>query len=160
MIAGVFLSWTRSDAFRVTENDAVSQLYCGNPAPAADLNEVFGAVNVLPDGITGLEWRPPELKASTLLPCDFNDQLLQNLGQLVSAGAVVILLAIVALLGLFGPKGVVTRLAALVAAVGLVGFVVVVQLVNVGRPDLGVVVIVAGCVLAFIGGALAKPARG
>ena len=68
-------------------------------------------------------------------------------------------LAVIALLGLFGPKGVVTRLAALVAAIGLVGFVVVVQLVNVGRPDLGVVVVFAGCALAFIGGALAKPAR-
>ena len=151
MIAGVFLSWTNSNSFLVTQGNAESQLYCGNPAPTNDLSEVFGAAAVLPDGITGLEWRPPALKASKLLPCDFDDELLQNLGQLVSAGAVVILLAVIALLGLFGPKGVVTRLAALVAALGLVGFVVVLQLVNVGRPDLGVVVVFAGCVLAFIG---------
>jgi hypothetical protein len=31
--------------------------------------------------------------------------------------------------------------------------------VSVGRPDVGVAVVLAGCVLAFIGGALAKPAR-
>jgi hypothetical protein len=159
MIAGVFLSWTNSNSFLVTQGNAESQLYCGNPAPTNDLSEVFGAAAVLPDGITGLEWRPPALKASKLLPCDFDDELLQNLGQLVSAGAVMIVLAVIALLGLFGPKGVVTRLAALVAGLGLVGFVIVVQLVNVGRPDMGVAVVFAGCVLAFIGGALAKPAR-
>ena len=83
MIAGVFLSWTNSNSFLVTQGNAESQLYCGNPAPTNDLSEVFGAAAVLPDGITGLEWRPPALKASKLLPCDFDDGLLQNLGQLV-----------------------------------------------------------------------------
>src|SRR6478609_3390287 len=78
-----------------------------------------------------------------------------------SAGAAIIVLAVVAMIGLFGPKGRLTRWAAAIAAVIALGFVVsaAINVLLVARIDVGSFVVLAGCVCAFIGGYLA-PKRG
>ena len=119
-------------------------------------------MQVSPD-ITGLEWSLPAIDvasetvaARSAVPAICRTQV----DPLVSAGAVIIVLAALALLGLTGSTGRLTRLAALVAAVGLAAFAVAVGLQpDTGRPGTGVFVIFAGCVIAFIGGLFAKPRR-
>jgi hypothetical protein len=78
-----------------------------------------------------------------------------------SAGAAIIVLAIVAIIGLFGPKGRLTRWAAAIGAVVAAGFLVSVAIntLLIARVDVGSFVVLVGCACAFIGGYLA-PRRG
>ncbi len=78
-----------------------------------------------------------------------------------SAGAVIVVLAIIAMIGLFGPKGRLSRWAAAIGAVIAAGFLVsaAVGVVSVARVDVGSFVVLLGCACAFIGGYLA-PKRG
>jgi hypothetical protein len=140
MIAGVFLAWNTAATLVVTE----------------------GGAQVTPN-ITGLEWDLPTIDAASenVMPGRtlFMD-LPDNIDQLASAGAVILVLAAIAVFGLTGSSGRLTRLAALVAAGGLAVFVVAVALQpDTGRPGPGVFVIFAGCALAFIGGMFARPRR-
>jgi hypothetical protein len=110
---------------------------------------------------TGLRFDIPEVRSitSSVLP-GFPDIDLQEANRLASVGAVIILLGIVAIIGLTGSTGRLTRLAALVAAV-LVLVVAggVLSLEGALRPGEGMFLVLAGCVVAFIGGVLAKPSR-
>ena len=141
MVGGCFLVWNTNAGLQIPEE--------------------FGD-QVAPN-ITGLEWSLPaiDVASESVAPgVQFTD-LPNNLDPLVSAGAVIILLAALVLFGLTGSSGRLTRLAALVAAVGLAAFVVAVQLQpDTGNIGAGVFVIFAGCAIAFVGGLLAKPARG
>ena len=140
MIAGTFLAWNVDTSLEI-------------PAEFGD--------QVSPN-ITGLEWSLPaiDVASEAVLPGVLFRDLPPQVDPLVSAGAVIILLAAVALFGLTGSSGRLTRLAALVAAVGLVAFAVAVGLQQgTGRPGTGVFLIFAGCVVAFIGGLFAKPRR-
>jgi hypothetical protein len=78
-----------------------------------------------------------------------------------SAGAAIVVLAIVAMIGLFGPKGRLSRWAAAIGAVIAAGFLVsaAISVVAVARVDVGSFVVLVGCACAFIGGYLA-PKRG
>jgi hypothetical protein len=78
-----------------------------------------------------------------------------------TAGAAIILAALVAVIGLFGPKGRLTRWAAAIGAVLAAGFVVsaAINTIVVARIDVGSFVVLIGCACAFIGGYLA-PKRG
>jgi len=140
MIAGAFLAW--------------------NVNSRLDIPAELGP-QVSPD-ITGLEWSLPALDVASnaVAPnLQFID-LPNNLDPLVSAGAVIIVLAALAMLGLTGSSGRLTRLAALVAAIGLAAFVVAVKLQDgTGQPGPGVFVIFAGCAIAFVGGLFAKPRK-
>ena len=76
---------------------------------------------------------------------------------LASAGAVIILLAIVMGLGLAARSGWVTQLAAIAGVlfmVLLLGGLLVFGFIR--RPDIGAFMVIIGCVLGFIGGRLAK----
>ncbi|GAA3632429.1 COG1470 family protein [Microlunatus ginsengisoli] len=75
-----------------------------------------------------------------------------------SAGAAVALLAIVMVFGLTGRSGRLTRLAALAAAAVVVGVFVASAFSQQGMliPSWGAIVVVAGCVLGYIGGLLVK----
>lgn len=76
----------------------------------------------------------------------------------LSAGAVVILWAIVMLFGLTGRTGRLIRLAAVLVALGMLGLLVVTLVIGV-LPALvgsGVLVVLTGCVLGFIGGLLVR----
>jgi len=130
-----------------------------------------GASIDIPDGvgdqvspnITGLEWSLPAIDVASngVAPnVEFTD-LPNALDPLVSAGAVVILLAALAIFGLTGSTGRLTRLAALVAAILLAAFAVAVALQDgTGKPSVGLFVIFAGCAIAFVGGLFAKPRKG
>jgi hypothetical protein len=140
MIAGAFLTW--------------------NVGASLEIPSDIGA-QVSPD-ITGLEWSLPaiDVASEAVAPGVLFLDLPNQVDPLVSAGAVIMVLAALALLGLTGSTGRLTRLAALVAAVALAVFVVAVGLQpDTGRPGTGVFVIFAGCVIAFIGGLFAKPRR-
>jgi hypothetical protein len=140
MIAGAFLTW--------------------NVGASLEIPADVGA-QVSPD-ITGLEWSLPaiDVASEAVVPGVLFIDLPNQVDPLVSAGAVIIVLAALALLGLTGSTGRLTRLAALVAAVALAAFVVAVGLQEgTGRPGVGVFVIFAGCVIAFTGGLFAKPRR-
>lgn len=78
-----------------------------------------------------------------------------------TAGAAIILAAVVAIIGLFGPKGRLTRWAAAVGAVLAVGFLVsaAINTIVLARIDVGSFIVLIGCACAFIGGYLA-PRRG
>ncbi|HEY5879825.1 MAG TPA: hypothetical protein VIU11_13015 [Nakamurella sp.] len=78
-----------------------------------------------------------------------------------TAGAAIIVAAIVAMIGLFGPKGRLSRWAAAIGAVIAAGFLVsaAINTVVVARIDVGSFVVLLGCAGAFIGGYLA-PKRG
>ncbi len=76
---------------------------------------------------------------------------------LASAGAVIILLAIVMGLGLAARSGWVTQLAAIAGVlfmVVLLGGLLIFGLIR--RPDIGAFMVIVGCVLGFIGGRLAR----
>lgn len=140
MIAGAFLTW--------------------NVGASLEIPSDVGA-QVSPN-ITGMEWSLPaiDVASEAVAPGVLFLDLPNQVDPLVSAGAVIIVLAGLALLGLTGATGRLTRLAALVAAIGLGVFVVAVGLqAGTGRPGVGVFVIFAGCVIAFIGGLFAKPRR-
>lgn len=137
MIGGVFLAW--------------------NVGANLDLRG-FGAP--IGDEITGLEWNLPavDVASDTYIDRQLFLDLPDQLDPLVSAGSLIILLAVIAMLGLTGPKGRLTRLAALVAAVFLAAFLIGVSLVpNTGRIAPGVILVFGGCAVAFVGGLLAKP---
>lgn len=140
MIAGAFLTW--------------------NVGANLEIPSDVGA-QVSPD-ITGLEWSLPaiDVASEAVAPGVLFLDLPSQIDPIVSAGAVIIVLAALALLGLTGSTGRLTRLAALVAAVALAAFAVAVGLQpDTGRPGIGIFVIFAGCVIAFIGGLFAKPRR-
>ncbi len=140
MIAGAFLTWNVGASLAIPSD--------------------VGA-QVSPD-ITGLEWSLPaiDVASEAVAPGVLFVDLPNRIDPLVSAGAVIIVLAALALLGLTGSTGRLTRLAALVAAVALAVFVVAVGLQpGTGRPGTGIFVIFAGCAIAFVGGLFAKPRR-
>lgn len=92
----------------------------------------------------------------------FGDAVEQVVAQpLLTGGALIIVAAAVAVIGLFGPKGRLTRWAAAVGAVLTAAFLisVAINLVSVARIDVGAFIVLAGCALAFVGGYLA-PQRG
>lgn len=92
----------------------------------------------------------------------FGDAVEQIVSQpLLTGGALIIVAAVVAVIGLFGPKGRLTRWAAGVGAVLTAAFLVsvAINLVVVARIDVGSFVVLIGCACAFIGGYLA-PQRG
>ena len=137
MIGGVFLAW--------------------NVGANLDLR---GFGTPIGDEITGLEWNLPavDVASDTFIDRQLFLDLPDQLDPLVSAGSLIILLAVIAMLGLTGPKGRLTRLAALVAAVFLAAFLIGVSLVpNTGHIAPGVILVFGGCAVAFVGGLLAKP---
>ena len=141
MIAGAFLVW--------------------NTGASLEIPDGVGA-QVRPN-ITGLEWSLPaiDVASDSVAPNVQFPDLPNAVDPLISAGAVIILLAALAIFGLVGSTGRLTRLAALVAAVALAAFVVAVGLQDgTGNPGIGIFVIFAGCVIAFVGGLFAKPRRG
>ncbi len=112
--------------------------------------------------VTGLEWGLPaiDIASNDIAPDVTLIDLPDRIDPLVSAGAVIIALAALVLLGLVGSSGRLTRWAALLAAVALGAFVVAVSTQGgTGRPGTGVFAVFAGCAIAFAGGVLAKPRR-
>jgi len=92
----------------------------------------------------------------------FGDAVEQVVSQpLLTGGALIIVAAVVAAIGLFGPKGRLTRWAAAVGAALTAAFLisVAINLVVVARIDVGSFIVLVGCACAFIGGYLA-PQRG
>lgn len=77
----------------------------------------------------------------------------------VRAGWVSILLALLALFGLTGTTGRLTRGAAALCAVLLVVFLASLTLGDPVRYAPAVLIVLAGCVTAFIGGLLARSSR-
>ncbi|MGB3858960.1 MAG: hypothetical protein WA912_06850 [Ornithinimicrobium sp.] len=75
----------------------------------------------------------------------------------VSGGIIVILLAIMTVAGLIGDTGKATRVGAVLCLLWIVAFVVVLSFVSFNDgPSTGAFVIGLGCVLAFIGGVVAR----
>ena len=137
MIGGVFTAWNVGANIQIGE---------------------FGAP--LGDEISGLEWNLPaiDVASDTFIDRQLFLNVPDSLDPLLSAGSLIILLAVIAMLGLTGPKGRLTRLAALVAAVFMAAFLIGVSLApNTGHIGPGVILVFAGCAVAFVGGLLAKP---
>ena len=114
----------------------------------------------LGDEISGLEWNLPaiDVASDTFIDRQLFLDVPGPLDPVLSAGSLIILLAVIAMLGLTGPKGRLTRLAALVAAVFLAAFLIGVSLApNTGHIGPGVILVFGGCAVAFVGGLLAKP---
>jgi hypothetical protein len=84
-------------------------------------------------------------------------ELDHRVAKLACAGAVIILLALLAGWGRLGPKGRLTRLSALLGVLLLVGFLILIGAkTNSGAPAVGAVMIIVGCASAYVGGQLAK----
>lgn len=80
-----------------------------------------------------------------------------RVARLACAGAVIVLLAVLAAWGRLGPKGRLTRLSALIGLLLIVGFLILVAVKTSSHgPAVGAVLIIAGCVSAYVGGQLAK----
>jgi hypothetical protein len=76
---------------------------------------------------------------------------------LISAGIVAIFFGALAAFGLTGKKGRLTRVCAILCALFVTVFLLGLWIgAGSGAPGLGAIVVYAGCVLAFIGGLLAK----
>jgi hypothetical protein len=137
MIAGAFMPWNVNATLQIP--------------PALGLQ-------VAPD-ITGFEWGLPALDVVTedIAPGQ-RFIIVPNLyDPLVSTGALVIFLALVASLGLAWPKGRLTLITSAVVALGLTGFIYSLShRTDVGQMGPGPIVIIVGCVLAFIGSLLTK----
>lgn len=86
-------------------------------------------------------------------------RLLMPINAVVRAGWVSILLALLALFGLTGTTGRLTRGAAALCAVFLVVFLASLTLGDPVRYAAGALIVLAGCVTAFIGGLLARSSR-
>jgi hypothetical protein len=105
-------------------------------------------------GRTGFEWTARAISAAF----DGKDPNLDpNLANVASAGAVVVLLAGLAVWGRLGVKGRLTRLSSLLGLLGIVGFLVALGVrAGEGTPSVGAIVVAVGCVSAYVGGQLAK----
>jgi hypothetical protein len=75
---------------------------------------------------------------------------------IVTAGAVAILFAVLALFGLTGRTGRLTRAAAILCLLFLVAFMATVVLFTNAGIGIGAVIVAVGCVVAFSGGLLAR----
>lgn len=81
--------------------------------------------------------------------------------RLLSAGLVISALGVLVLFGLAGASGRLSRGAAVLGVLVLVALFVALGLVGIDvTPDLGALLVIAGCVAGYVGGALRPAARG
>lgn len=118
--------------------------------------------------LSGRRWNYSNVSSVFGIPTEQIDRwlidanLLTATNLVFSAGAVTILFAVVALFGLTGRTGRLTRAAAVLGAMSVVAFLVVLNIVGGAldmapmRPSYGFVLVLIGCVIAFVGGHLAR----
>lgn len=89
---------------------------------------------------------------------EFNGSLiLAGFEVLITVGLVLIALGVLMMFGLTGPKGRLTRLAAILAAVVVAGLLIAFALANQNAGlGQGAVLVLAGCIIGYIGGLLVK----
>lgn len=162
MAAAVFLNWTNSDG----NGDTTTRAECvgnGLPEPPA-----------VSEPRTGLDWdvynfgQVTCLKLNSIIraqvhvddPTGLTRDLQSALQhKYLSAGIIVLVLAAAILFGLTGSRGRLTRTASVAAVVFTVAFfaALIVQATN-WQPDWGAYLVVAGAVVAFVGGMFARRA--
>lgn len=122
----------------------------------------FQAWTVRPQPFTGQDWSFALFDEAVRIPDDDLLRALQDAGVLgltttvVSAGAIALLLGVIALFGLTGRTGRLTRVAALLCLVLVVLFLVAVNVRAGVGLGVGAIVVLLGCVVAYIGGYLAR----
>jgi hypothetical protein len=107
-----------------------------------------------PERRTGVQWTIPALTGLFDNP---GPKLNSSLAKIACAGGVIILLGVLAIWGRLGPKGRLTRQCALIGLLLIVGFLIFLH-VRIGgsAPAVGAIVVMIGCVSAYVGGQLAK----
>ncbi len=103
---------------------------------------------------SGVQWTIPAITGLFDSP---GPKLNSAVAKLACAGAVIILLAVLAIWGRLGTQGRLTRQCALLGLLLTVGFLIFVHVrVHESTVGAGAIVVIIGCISAYIGGQLAR----
>lgn len=107
---------------------------------------------LLADGLRGVDLDAATFAEAFGLPVN-----LGSAGNLISVGSAILALAALMIFGLTSRSGRLSRLSALLAAMLVIGtFIAAAINGNDIRPDLGAILVLAGCVAGYVGGLLTR----